>query len=94
MHIRRQFVEIVKTLKNGSQSNAAKAVRLLNSIFEAEKQLEYQNAKEKAQKRKLHLKKYVDKFYNFLDTILNPSGKLKKAIGYARKFRTRLEKIL
>ncbi|MGZ7862633.1 IS66 family transposase [Ligilactobacillus salivarius] len=93
VHIRRQFVEIVKTLKNGSQSNAAKAVRLLNSIFEAEKQLEYQNAKEKAQKRKLHLKKYVDKFYDFLDTILNPSGKLKKAIGYARKFRTRLEKI-
>ena len=37
--------------------------------------------------------KKVDKFYNFLDTILNPSGKLKKAIGYARKFRTRLEKI-
>ncbi|WP_172586368.1 IS66 family transposase, partial [Ligilactobacillus agilis] len=40
-----------------------------------------------------HLKKYVDKFYDFLDTILNPSGKLKKAIGYAKKFRTRLEKI-
>ena len=37
--------------------------------------------------------KKVDKFYDFLDTILNPSGKLKKAIGYARKFRTRLEKI-
>lgn len=41
-----------------------------------EKQLEYQNAKEKTQKRKLHLKKYVDKFYDFLDTILNSSGKL------------------
>ncbi|OXC09712.1 hypothetical protein AYP76_02895 [Ligilactobacillus agilis] len=37
--------------------------------------------------------KKVDKFYDFLDTILNPSGKLKKAIGYTRKFRTRLEKI-
>lgn len=37
--------------------------------------------------------KKVDKFYDFLDTILNPSGKLKKAIGYAKKFRTRLEKI-
>ncbi|MCL8205343.1 transposase [Ligilactobacillus agilis] len=37
--------------------------------------------------------KKVDKFYDFLDTILNLSGKLKKAIGYAKKFRTRLEKI-
>ena len=37
--------------------------------------------------------KKVNKFYDFLDTILNPSGKLKKAIGYAKKFRTRLEKI-
>lgn len=37
VHIRRQFVEIVKSLKNGSRSNAAKVVRLLNSIFEAEK---------------------------------------------------------
>lgn len=37
--------------------------------------------------------KKVDKFYDFLDTILNPSGKLKKAIGYARKFRTILKKI-
>ena len=52
-----------------------------------------QSAEEKALKRKLHLKPYVDKFYDFLDTILNPSGKLKKAIGYAKKFRTRLEKI-
>ena len=41
----------------------------------------------------LHLKPYVDKFYDFLDTILNPSGKLKKAIGYAKKFRARLKKI-
>ena len=57
------------------------------------KKLEYQSAKEKAQKRKPHLKKYIDKSYDFLEIILNLSGKLKKAIGYARKFRTRLESI-
>lgn len=47
VHIRRPFVEIVKTLKNGSKSKAAKAVKLLNSIFEAEKQLKYQSAEKK-----------------------------------------------
>lgn len=48
VHIRRPFVEIVKTLKNVSKSKAAKEVNLLNSIFEAEKQLKYQSTEEKA----------------------------------------------
>ncbi|WP_432739117.1 IS66 family transposase [Ligilactobacillus agilis] len=63
VHICRPFVEIVKTLKNGSKLKVTKTVKLLNSIFEAEKQLNI-----KAQKRKLHLKPYVDKFYDFLES--------------------------
>lgn len=39
------------------------------------------------------MKKYVDEFYDFLDTIPNPSSKLKKAIEYAKKFQPRLENI-
>ena len=93
VHIRRHFVEIVKSLKQGRGSYAVRAVELLNRIFKEEKKLEYQNAEEKALKRKLHLKKYVDEFYDFLDTIPNPSSKLKKAIEYAKKFQPRLENI-
>ena len=93
VHIRRHFVEIVKSLKQGRGSYAVRAVELLNRIFKEEKKLEYQNAEEKVLKRKLHLKKYVDEFYDFLDTIPNPSSKLKKAVEYAKKFQPRLENI-
>ena len=93
VHIRRHFVEIVKSLKQGRGSYAVRAVELLNRIFKEEKKLEYQNAEEKVLKRKLHLKKYVDEFYDFLDTIPNPSSKLKNADEYAKKFQPRLENI-
>lgn len=56
VHIRRHFVEIVKSLKQGRGSYAVRAVELLNRIFKEEKKLEYQNAEEKVLKRKLHLK--------------------------------------
>ncbi|MCO7134776.1 IS66 family transposase, partial [Ligilactobacillus salivarius] len=36
---------------------------------------------------------YVDEFYDFLDTIPNPSSKLKKAVEYVKKFQPRLENI-
>nr|WP_283548087.1 IS66 family transposase [Ligilactobacillus salivarius] len=93
VHIRRHFTDITKSLQQGKESSALKAVKLLMRIFEKEKNFEYQSATEKAQKRKLYLKECIDKFYNFLETIINPSGKLKRAVEHAQKFRSRLEQI-
>ena len=93
VHIRRKFVEIVKILKHGHSSTALKAVELLNKIFDKEDKLIYTTATEKAQKRLKYVKPYVDKFYEFLDGIQNPGGKLKQAIHYAKNARERLEKI-
>ena len=95
VHIRREFIRITKLLKPDQrrQTKAWQAIKLLSRVFHKENGLKYQSAKEKLALRKEQIKPLLDQFYDYLDRIEHPMGRLRKAIENAQKLRQRVYRI-
>lgn len=94
VHIRREFANIIKSSpRNLRSSKALQAVKLLSRVFHTENQLNYQTAEEKLAERQLKLRPLLDNFYQYLETIRHPIGKLRDAIENAMKLRSRVYRI-
>lgn len=91
VHIRREFVKLVKALpKTMKASKAQQAITLLSQVFHSENQLSYQTANEKLVQRQIHVKPLMDKFYNYISQISQPIGQLRKAIQNAIQLKSRV----
>lgn len=95
VHIRREFIRITKLLSKEQlkHSKALRAVRILGTVFHKENGLVYQTAEEKRQQRITHVKPLLDKFYQYLESITSPRGRLAAAIKNALKLRARVYRI-
>lgn len=88
VHIRREFVKLVKALpKTMKASKAQQAITLLSQVFDSENQLSYQTATEKLVQRQIHVKPLIDKFYNYIS---QPIGQLRKVIQNAIQLKSRV----
>ncbi len=94
VHIRREFVKLVKALpKTMKASKAQQALTLLSQVFHSENQLSYQTANEKLVQRQIHVKPLMDKFYNYISQISQPIGQLRKAIQNAIQLKSRVYRV-
>lgn len=94
VHIRREFVKLVKALpKTMKASKAQQAITLLSQVFHSENQLSYQTANEKLVQRQIHVKPLMDKFYNYISQISQPIGQLRKAIQNAIQLKSRVYRV-
>ena len=88
-HVRRKFNDVGFTT-----GFAAHAVIRCNAMFEVERSLKELTPDKRVIKREELLKPLFDEFYVWLDTIDNPSGKLKTAINYAINQKLALYRVL
>lgn len=82
-HMRRKWVEAMPKGAAAKNSKAAIGYEYCNRLFEIERELESLPGEERRQQRQLRSKAVVDEYYAWLDTIFQPSGKLKQAVTYA-----------
>lgn len=95
VHIRREFVQATNLLDQEKlkHSSAFQAIKLLGKVFHQEKQLQYRNKEEKRRQRIKYIKPVLDKFYDYLQSINLPQGKLRAAINNAVKLRHRVYRV-
>lgn len=94
VHIRREFIKLVKALpKTVKSSKAQYAIKILSQVFHTENQLCYRTANEKLEQRQIHVKPLMDKFYDYIIHIERPIGQLRRAIQNAIKLKSRVYRI-
>ena len=94
VHIRREFVKLVKGLPKAMKaSKAQRAITLLSQAFRAENQLSYQTAREKLAQRQSKVKPLMDKFYAYISQINQPLGQLRNAIANAIQLKPRVYRV-
>lgn len=94
VHIRREFARIVKALPGSKRASKAAAVlNIMKEIFLAEKSIVCKTARERLEQRQEKVRPLVDRFYEYLEHIVRPMGKLKAAILNAQKLRRRVYRI-
>jgi len=82
-HMRRKWREAMPKKATTQNSKAAIGYEFCNRLFEIEQDLETLPAEERLEQRRLRSKPVVDEYYDWLETLFKPSGKLKKAVTYA-----------
>ncbi len=82
-HARRKWVEAMPDGATEENALAAKGLEYCSRLFEVEQRLEGLPDVERREQRRLLSKPIVEEYYEWLDTIFKPAGKLKKAITYS-----------
>ena len=82
-HMRRKWLEAMPKGATAENSKAAKGYEFCGRIFDVERMLEDLPDAERAVKRQELIKPIIDEYYEWIDTIFKPSGKLKDAVTYA-----------
>lgn len=84
-HMRRKWLEAMPKDAATRTSKATIGYEYCNRLFEIERELESLSSAERRQQRQLRSKGIVDAYYAWLETIFQPSGKMKQAVTYALK---------
>ena len=82
-HMRRKWFEAMPKGATVQNSKAAIGYEYCNHLFEVERQLEQFSDSKRREQRLLLSKPIVDEYYTWLETLFNPTGKLKQAVTYA-----------
>ncbi len=82
-HMRRKWVEAMPKGATMENSKAAVGYDFCNRLFETERELEKSSNEDRQLQRHLRSKPIVEEYYAWLDTLFQPSGKLKQAVTYA-----------
>ena len=82
-HARRKWVEAMPEGATKENALAAKGLEYCSRLFEIEQKLEKLSDAERLEQRRLLSRPVVDEYYNWLENIFKPAGKLKKAITYS-----------
>lgn len=83
-HARRKWLEAMPKGSTTNNSKSAQGYAFCNRLFAVEKELEAILPDERQEQRLKKSKPILDEYWAWLDTILNPSGKLKDAVVYSR----------
>lgn len=86
-HMRRKWYEAMPRGATVQNSKAAVGYEYCNHLFETERQMEQLSDSERRKQRQLLAKPLVDEYYGWLETLFNPTGKLKQAVTYAHNQR-------
>ena len=84
-HMRRKWHEAMPKNATPANSKAAVGFQFCTRLFEAERELEQLPTEERLHARQGTPRKIVEDYYAWLDTLFNPTGKLRTAVIYARK---------
>ena len=82
-HARRKWVEAMPKDADKENALAAKGLDYCSRLFEAERELELLSDGERRKKRREKVLPIVDEYYEWLNTIFRPTGKLKDAVTYS-----------
>lgn len=82
-HMRRKWFEAMPKGATVQNSKAAIGYEFCNRLFEIERQMEQRSDSDRRVQRQLLSKPIVDEYYAWLETLFNPTGKLKQAVTYA-----------
>lgn len=82
-HMRRKWFEAMPKGATVENSKAAIGYEYCSKLFEIERELEVLSDEERRSQRQLHSKPLVEAYYAWLDTLFQPTGKLKQAVTYA-----------
>ena len=93
-HARRKWVEAMPDGATKENVLAAKGLEYCSRLFEVEQKLDGLPDAERREQRQLLSKPIVDEYFDWLDTIFKPTGKLKKAITYSLNQREYLSAFL
>lgn len=83
-HARRKWLEAMPKGATVNNSRAAWGYALCNRLFDVEKELELLPAEERQRQRLEKSKPLLDEYWTWLDTLCQPTGKLKDAVTYSR----------
>ena len=93
-HARRKWLEAMPKGATVTNSKAAQGYAFCNRLFAVEKELEDLSADERQEQRLKKSKPILDDYLAWLDTIVQPAGKLKEAVIYSRNQREYLSVFL
>lgn len=84
-HMRRKWLEAMPKGATMENSKAAVGYDFCNRLFKIERELEKLSSEDWRLQRQFRSKPIVEEYYAWLDTLFQPSGKLKQAVTYAVK---------
>ena len=82
-HMRRKWHEAMPKDATKENCKAAVGFEYCSRLFEIEQELQVLTDEERQQQRQSRSKPIVEEYYAWLDTLFQPSGKLKQAVTYA-----------
>ena len=85
--MRRKWYEAMPQGATVQNSKAAVGYEYCNRLFETERQMEQLSDSERRKQRQILAKPITDEYYAWLETLFNPTGKLKQAVTYAHNQR-------
>jgi transposase len=83
-HARRKWFEAMPKGATVSNSKAAWGYELCNRLFAVERELENLSSQERQRQRAQRAEPILNEYWAWLDTIFQPTGKLKDAVTYSR----------
>lgn len=89
-HMRRKWHEAMPKGATLTNSKAAVGMDYCTKLFEAEHRIEHLPDSERREARQRICRPIVEEYYEWLDTLYHPSGKLKDAVTYAQNQKTYL----
>ena len=93
-HVRRKWREAMPKDATPRNSKAVQGYEYCNRLFSLERTFEAMSDDERQKARREKSEPILEEYWTWLDTVNNPSGKLKDAVTYARNQRKYLETFL